>query len=78
MKQRAMAKRDDDLRPEYEFDYRGAQPNRFAADLKKGGRMIVLEPEVAEVFRTSRDVNAVPRALPQNMSGPRDQPKEIP
>jgi hypothetical protein len=32
--------------------------------------MIVLEPEVAEVFRTSREVNTVPRALLQNMPHP--------
>lgn len=57
----------DQLRPEYEFDYRQAKPNRFAAGLKKGGRMVVLEPEVAEVFRNSQDVNAVLRALLQTM-----------
>ncbi len=64
----------DELRPEYEFDYRQAKPNRFAAGLKKGGRMVVLDPEVAEVFRSSQDVNAVLRALLQTMpaSGKRE------
>ena len=57
----------DELRPEYEFDYRKAKPNRFAAELKKGGRMVVLDPEVAAVFRNSQDVNAVLRALLQTM-----------
>ena len=64
----------DELRPEYEFDYRQAKPNRFAADLKKGSRMVVLDPEVAAVFRSSHDVNAVLRALLQTMpvsGGPR-------
>ncbi len=57
----------DEMRPEYEFDYRQAKPNRFAAGLKKGGRVVMLDPEVAEVFRTSQDVNAVLRALLQTM-----------
>jgi len=57
----------DELRAEYEFDYRQAKPNRFAAGLKKGGRMVVLDPEVAQVFQNSQDVNAVLRALLQTM-----------
>jgi hypothetical protein len=57
----------DELRTEYEFDYRQAKPNRFAAGLKKGGRVVILDPEVAEAFRTSQDVNAVLRALLQTM-----------
>jgi hypothetical protein len=55
----------DELRPEYEFDYRLAKPNRFAADLKPGGRIVVLEPDVAEVFQSSQDVNALLRAVLQ-------------
>jgi hypothetical protein len=53
----------DELRPEYEFDYRQAKPNRFAAGLKPGGRIVVLEPEVAEVFHSSQDVNELLRAV---------------
>jgi hypothetical protein len=61
--QRVNKKSNDDLRPEYDFDYRLAKPNRFAAKLKKGGRLVVLEPEVAAVFHDSDDVNRVLRAL---------------
>lgn len=57
----------DELRPEYEFDYRQAKSNRFAAGLKPGGRIVVLEPEVAEVFHSSQDVNALLRAVLQAM-----------
>ena len=57
----------DELRAEYDFDYSKAKPNRFAAGLKKGGRVIVLDPEVAAVFRSSQDVNAVLKALLQTM-----------
>jgi hypothetical protein len=57
----------DGLRAEYEFDYQKAKPNRHVAGLKKGGRMVVLDPEVAEVFQNSKEVNAVLRALLQTM-----------
>jgi hypothetical protein len=57
----------DELRPEYKFDYGKAKPNRSAAKLKQGGRMIVLEPEVAKVFQNSREVNAVLKALLKTM-----------
>lgn len=60
---------DDDLRDEYQFDYQQAKPNRFAANLKKGGRLIVLDPEVAAAFQQSETVNAVLRALLQTMPG---------
>ena len=53
----------DELRSEYEFDYTKAKPNRFAAALKKGGRLVVLDPEVAAAFENSDTVNAVLRAL---------------
>ena len=59
----------DELRDEYQFDYRQARPNRFAAAVKKGGRLVVLDPEVAAVFRESGAVNAVLRALLQTMPG---------
>jgi hypothetical protein len=61
----------DDLRLEYQFDYRQAKPNRFAAGLQKGGRLVVLDPEVAAAFRESHSVNAVLRALLQTM--PREE-----
>ena len=57
----------DELRPEYEFDYSQAKPNRFAAGLKPGGRIVVLEPEVAEVFHSSQEVNVFLRAVVQAM-----------
>jgi hypothetical protein len=59
----------DELRDEYQFDYRQAQPNRFAGALKRGGRLVVLDPEVAAAFQESGAVNAVLRALLQTMPG---------
>ena len=51
----------DDLLPEYDFDYSRAKPNRFAS--QQDARMIVLDPDVAEVFHDSEAVNKVLRAL---------------
>lgn len=52
---------------EYRFDYTKAKPNRFAARMKKGSRAVVLDPDVAAVFSTPESVNAVLRALIENM-----------
>jgi len=62
----------DELQPEYEFDYRQAKPNRFAAALQKGGRLVVLDPEVAAEFQGSEAVNAVLKALLKTMPGRRE------
>jgi hypothetical protein len=52
----------DAMLPEYRFDYKKAKPNRFA---KRGGSrvVVVLDPDIAEVFRTPESVNTVLRAL---------------
>ena len=57
----------DGLREEYEFDYGQAKPNRFAAGIVKGGRLVVLDPEVAAAFQGSESVNAVLKALLHTM-----------
>ena len=53
----------EELRAVYEFDYTQAKPNRFAQSMQQGGRLVVLDPEVAAVFQGSGAVNAVLRAL---------------
>ena len=63
----------DELREQYQFDYRNAKPNRFAAGLQKGGRLVVLDPEVAAAFQKSQEVNDVLRALLQTMPGSRKE-----
>ena len=52
----------DELWDEYPFDYSKAKPNRFTAELEKGGRLVVLDPEVAAAFAGSETANAVLRA----------------
>ena len=53
----------DELQDEYEFDFQQAKPNRFAAGVKPGGRLVALEPEVAAAFPVSDEVNAVLKLL---------------
>ena len=53
----------DDLRPEYEFDYEKARPNRFAGRRAGGQVVVVLDPDIAQVFTTPEAVNNVLRAL---------------
>jgi regulator of sirC expression with transglutaminase-like and TPR domain len=52
---------------EYDFDYRKARPNRFAVRADQTRGIVVLDPDVSEVFTTSESVNAVLRALIDTM-----------
>jgi hypothetical protein len=54
---------EETLRPEYRFDYSKSQPNRFAAKMSKGTVAVVLEPDVAKIFRSSEVVNALLRFI---------------
>jgi hypothetical protein len=54
---------DEDMLDEYRFDYRKARPNRFADRLGRDMLMVVLDPDVAAVFRKAEAVNNVLRAL---------------
>ena len=53
----------EDMRPEYDFDYTKAKPNRFAGRIAKDRLVVLLDPEVSKVFTDSESVNAVLRAL---------------
>ena len=61
----------DELRDEYNFDYQQAKPNRFAAGVKAGGRLVALEPEVAAAFPGSAEVNAALKVLIRAARGDR-------
>lgn len=62
-----------ELKPEYRFDYRRAKPNRFAGQLEEDRVVVVLDPDVSEVFQTPASVNEVLRALIKTMPS---KPKE--
>lgn len=53
----------DEMLPEYNFDYSKARPNRFAGRLSKDRVVVMLDPDVSEVFTTPESVNTVLRAL---------------
>ena len=63
----------DEMRREYRLDYRKARPNRFAPLMKGRTVAVVLDPDVASVFRSSESVNSLLRsvisALPQPAKG---------
>lgn len=53
----------DEMRREYRFDYRKARPNRFASRFQAGAVAVVLDPDVASVFRSPASVNALLRSV---------------
>ena len=61
----------DDVRPEYRFDYRKARPNRFAARMGQTPMVVLVDPDIAEVFTTPESVNHALRALIKAMPKPR-------
>jgi len=67
---------EDGLRPEYHLDYRKAKPNRFAGNVDKSRVVVVLDPDIAEVFTTPESVNAVLRALIATMPPRRTPPQQ--
>jgi hypothetical protein len=54
---------EDDLLPEYNFDYRKDRPNRFVTQERETQITVTLDPDVAEVFKTSEAVNHALRAI---------------
>lgn len=57
----------DEMKPEYRFDYSAAKPNRFAGRIRKGSVAVLLDPDVAQLFKDAQSVNAVLRALMATM-----------
>ena len=53
----------DALSSEHRFDYSKSKPNRFAAKMSEGTVAVVLEPDVAAVFKSSEAVNALLRSI---------------
>ena len=54
----------DELRPEYDFDYSKAVRGKYYRRLiEEGSNIIVLEPDVAKVFKDSAGVNEALRSL---------------
>ena len=70
MKQEADSGSNSKMLNEYSFDYAKAKPNRFAEMLSDEQVVVILDPDVAAVFRNSSEVNRVLRALIETMPHP--------
>lgn len=53
----------DEVRAEYRFNYSKAKPNRFAASMSGNTVAVVLDPDIASVFKTSEAVNSLLRSV---------------
>lgn len=52
-----------EMRVEYRFDYAKARSNRFADRMKNGAVAVILDPDVAAVFGSSKAVNVFLRSV---------------
>jgi uncharacterized protein (DUF4415 family) len=73
MKKTSSPEKPDELRNEYDFDFKRMRPNRFAKRLKgKSVVAVVLDSDVADVFQSSEAVNDLLRSVIKAMpEGPR-------
>ncbi len=51
----------DEIEPEYNFDYSSAKPNRFAD--AEGRTLVALDEDLAKIFTTDKLVNKALRSL---------------
>ena len=63
MKKASEGRNKSELRTEYRFDYAKSKPNRFAARTRRQGVAVLLDPDVARVFKSAESVNKALRAL---------------
>ena len=61
---KASRKRDDDLRPEYDFSsLKGGVRGRYARRFQSGTNIVRLDPELARAFPTDEAVNEALRTV---------------
>ena len=56
-------KKVEEMSDEYRFDYKKAKPNRFASRMEDSPLVVVLDPDVAQVFTSTEEVNKALRAI---------------
>lgn len=56
---------EDDLRPEYDFDFAKAVRGKHYEAYQRSTNVVVLDPDVAAAFRSSGAVNAALRSMLQ-------------
>jgi len=60
----------EELPSEYRFDYRKSKPNRFASKMSEDAIAVVLEPDIAAIFKSSKTVNDLLRSIVSAMRQP--------
>jgi hypothetical protein len=60
---KTISKNETKSRKEYRFDYTKARPNRFAGRGVSKSVVVLLDPDVAKVFKSAESVNSVLRAI---------------
>lgn len=66
---KAMKNQDDEMRPEY--DLRGGVRGKYYERYKQGTNVVLLEPDLAKVFRDSATVNSALRVYLSEHGEPR-------
>ncbi|KPK96131.1 hypothetical protein AMJ80_01655 [bacterium SM23_31] len=51
------------MRKEYQFDYKKSKPNRFAAEMGTDTIAVILDPDVASVFKSAKSINNLLRSV---------------
>lgn len=54
---------EDELRPEYDFDFSKAVRGKYYQQYLESTNVVVLEPDIATAFHNSEAVNQVLRAM---------------
>ncbi len=67
MNENELIDEDEIMLPEYHLDYSKARPNRFAEGVSEGSLVVVLEPELARIFKTPQHVKAILEAIAHAM-----------
>jgi hypothetical protein len=65
----------EEMADEYRFDYQKAKPNRFADKMDTEPLIVMIESDIAEVFKTPEQVNKALRALISAM--PKKETKQV-
>jgi hypothetical protein len=53
----------DDLEMKAEYDFSGGVRGKYAKKFARGTNIVVLDPDVAKVFKDSKEVNEILRTL---------------
>jgi hypothetical protein len=69
---------EDDLRPEYDFDFSKAVRGKHYEAYMRSSNVVVLDPDVAAAFHNSEAVNAALRSMLQFVERTAELTKEPP